>query len=390
MRDEMIVTHIVPGLNIHYGGTSESVVQLTDSLAKQSGIRVRLVTQKCTNDDRALSENKLADCYVATSDFPVSVKLGYPIFKSLKSMDMNNKPDIIHIHGLWTAASHWASAYSRKADIKLAIHPRGMLEPWALKHRPLKKRIAMLLYQKRNLASAKVLFATAEPEAESIRQLGFKQPVAIIPNGVIIPELRQDEFGFTKNDEKKKVLFLSRIHPKKGLLMLLEVWARVRPENCLLQIAGIDEDGHLEEVMQYAMQLNLDKTIDFTGPVTGESKSALYKQADLFVLPSFSENFGNVVTEALAHCLPVLTTHGTPWSELETVKCGWWVPATVDGIADALTEATKKDKNELKQMGIRGREFAKKFEWEFIAEQTTQTYRWILGHSEQPGFVITD
>jgi glycosyltransferase involved in cell wall biosynthesis len=161
--------------------------------------------------------------------------------------------------------------------------------------------------------------------------------------------------------------------------MLIEAWARVRPEGWVLKVVGPDEGGHRIQLERTVSAAGLDEFISFAGAVIGEKKQAAFFSADLFVLPSYSENFGLVVVEALAHGLPVLTTTGAPWSRLAERGCGWWVEPTVDGIAEGLRTATSCHREALKDMGARGREWvAREFGWRSVGRQFMATYEELL------------
>jgi glycosyltransferase involved in cell wall biosynthesis len=246
-----------------------------------------------------------------------------------------------------------------------------------------KKRAAWLLYQGRDLRSAKLLHATAESEVEDIRRIGLRQPVVVLPNGVEIPEQARG----VPEKSMRRALFLSRVHPKKGLLNLVEAWAEVRPENWELVIAGPDEDGHRAEVEAYARVHNVD--IVWTGPVNDHAKWDLYRSADLFVLPTFSENFGIVVAEALAAGVPALTTTGAPWEVLNRERCGWWIGIGVAPLMAALRDATELDDEARHAMGRRGRAYVREhLSWDHVAEGMLAAYRWVLGQGERPSSVV--
>jgi glycosyltransferase involved in cell wall biosynthesis len=170
-------------------------------------------------------------------------------------------------------------------------------------------------------------------------------------------------------------LFVGRIYPVKGLPMLVEAWARVRPRGWHLVIAGPDEAEHRAEVERAVSVAGLNGVISFLGPIHGKAKTGAYFNADLFVLPSYSESFGMAVAEALAHGLPVLTTKGAPWPELAARGCGWSIDPTVEGIAQGLSEATSQDSAALSAMGARGRAWiAANFGWDAIATQFLAAY----------------
>jgi glycosyltransferase involved in cell wall biosynthesis len=303
---------------------------------------------------------------------------------------------LLHDNGLWLPTNHMAAGIARKMRIPLVISPRGMLTPWALKFRGFKKRIAWSLYQRRDLQVAAVLHATSRQEAEEFRALGLTQPVAVIPNGVELPpEIRKSAIGNRKS-ETKTVLFLSRIHPKKGLLDLASAWAHVKESEIgnrkseigswRVVVAGGDENGHLEQVRAETRKLKLENDFEFVGEVADDKKWELYRSADLFVLPTKSENFGIVIAEALASSVPVITTRGTPWEDLTTCQCGWWVDIGVKPLADAMREAVNLSDQERREMGARGRELITgKYSWPAIAARMTSVYEWMLGKASKPG-----
>ena len=171
--------------------------------------------------------------------------------------------------------------------------------------------------------------------------------------------------------------------------MLLDVWKKLAPENWLLVIAGNDDSNHLPVIERKISEHGLGERVVIAGPLFGEAKEAAYRNADLFVLPSYSENFGIVVAEALGFGVPVLTTTGCPWQELKTHKCGWWVEPTPAGIETALNEALKTTNEELSSMGRRGRRLVEKnYQWPGIAERMLEFYDWLLDEGRQPDFIV--
>jgi glycosyltransferase involved in cell wall biosynthesis len=248
-------------------------------------------------------------------------------------------------------------------------------------------------------------------EYRHLRDLGMRQPIAVIPNGVALPEARdagavqvpsnpECESGRHARSHSRAsrglgepsrvALLLSRVHPKKGLLELVRAWARVAPPGWRLWIAGPDEGGHWAEVAHVIAELGLDSSVHYLGPVEAGVTSALYQQADLFILPTFSENFGLVVAEALAHGVPVITTRGAPWADLETFGCGWWIDTGVEPLALALRAATSLSDAERAAMGERGRIYVRRYDWDAIATEMVAVYRWVLGLDERPACVRVD
>ena len=242
---------------------------------------------------------------------------------------------LVHDHGLWLPTNHASARAAARASVPFVVSTRGMLTEWALRFNAGKKRAAWALYQRRDLQSARLFHATAEEEVEDIRRAGLRQPVALIPNGVELPDRARE----APTGTVRKALFLSRVHPKKGLINLVRAWAEVRPEGWELVLAGPDEGGHRAEVEHVIRALGLEG-VRWTGEVDDRAKWDLYYGADLFVLPTFSENFGIVVAEALAAGIPAITTTGAPWGVLEERGCGWWIDTGVEPLVAALREAT--------------------------------------------------
>ena len=318
------VLHCVGSLAPQSGGPARTVTALTDSLAAEGGCSVILLTQNLCNDAVVAADPEShVDRRLACSRSKLALKAGWPLKHLLDTVIPKATPALLHDNGLWMPGNHHVAMAARKFRIPLVIHPRGMLEPWALHYKGWKKRLALWLYQRRDLETAALLFATAEQEAEGIRRLGLRQPIAVIPNGVKLAVSQPNgAFDERLHPGPRTALFLSRIHPIKGLLNLVEAWGRIRPANWRLCLAGPDEGGHLAVVMRRIRESGLETVVEYVGEVEGDTKAALFAKAELFVLPTFSENFGVVVAEALAYGVPVITTHGTPWQGLVTRGCG--------------------------------------------------------------------
>ncbi|MEO5579171.1 MAG: glycosyltransferase [Gemmatimonadaceae bacterium] len=285
--------------------------------------------------------------------------------------------DVIHDNGIWMPHNHQLAKEATRSGVARLVSTRGMLEPWAIGHKRLKKRLAWMMYQQRDLEGADGLHATADSESASIARLALGVPIHVIPNGVDMPEIS----GFSRNvrggteSSVRTALFLGRIYPVKGLPMLVEAWARVRPVGWRLLIAGPDEGDHKTVVERAVSAAGLGEVVSFVGPVHGEVKRAALLNADVFVLPTYSESFGMAIAEALAHGLPVLTTTGAPWAQLPIRGCGWQVDPTVEGVEDGLRRATSMTACDLAAMGERGREFVRvEFGWDQAARRMAALY----------------
>lgn len=298
----------------------------------------------------------------------------------------NLKPELLDVQGLWTYASALSLRYHRRHQTPYVVTPHGMLDPWARENSRWKKRAARVLFEDAHLAAAFCLRATAEMEAGHFRSFGLRNPIAIVPNGVDVPILKPRP----KSDgAQRRLLFLSRIHPKKGLPFLLKAWSKLsssRPDWELV-IAGPDEGNHTAEMKVLAARLKLPR-VHWLPAVEGEQKEALYRSADLFVLPTHAENFGLVIAEALAQEVPVITTTNAPWSGLHQHQCGWWIELNEKQLSDALHQATALQRPALQAMGVRGRNWMERdFGWDAIAIQMKQVYEWVTRKDLRPDFV---
>jgi len=251
------------------------------------------------------------------------------------------------------------------------------------------KKAVWALGQGSVLRNSACLHATAEMEYRDIRRKGLFAPVAIIPNGIDIPS---EQKLFKNTCEPRRLLFLSRIHSQKGIDILLRAWAMIERQHpgWELHIVGPDNGAYFLQMQALAKDLRIER-VTFPGPAYGYEKSQAYWSADLFVLPTHSENFGLVVAEALAHGVPVIVNKSAPWSGLEKEKCGWWVDNGVEALTECLREAMSKSSEELFDMGTRGRQWMKRnFSWERVGKMMHETYEWVLGGGPPPKWVITD
>lgn len=369
------------------GGPARSVTALCDYLAAVPGVQVALLTQHRSGetiiepDSEKVRFHAVPVCSVPQARAALGFRRG--LARSLDSAF----PSIVHAHGVWDATTYWSALLARRHGAAFVLHPRGMLEPWCLRYKAFKKKLAMALYTRRMLESVDLFVATAQQEMEAIRSLGFRQPVAVLPNGIEVPKrVRNGE----NRESGKRALFLSRIHPVKGVVNLIRAWARVAPNGWKLTVAGPNENNYWNEVNKEIGALGLQDQIAYVGEVKGDVKERLFLGSDLFILPSFSENFGIAVAEALGYGLPVITTTGTPWQGLVERECGWWAEPSVEGLTNALQDATQRPPAELREMGDRGREYAQEFDWSRIARQMAEVYLWLLGRGEIPACVVLD
>ncbi len=367
------VIHTIAGVRADHGGPSRSVPALCNALAA-TGTDVHLLTGM-PSDGRV--KNNFPAPPVTTHAVRES-RLGRPwgvgrgFRRELRRLAITAQTTIVHDHGVWLPTNHAVAQQATALGLPRIVSPRGMLSAWSMNRRRWLKRCLWQLYQRHDLRSATAFVVTSELEARDVRRLGFSQPTIVIPNGIDFPK----ELPQRQPQATKQLLFLSRIHPKKGVLELVEAFSQARlPDAWQLVIAGPDEDGHRRQVERRIQQLGIDNRFRFTGPVDDQAKWQLYVDADLFVLPSFTENFGIVVAEAMAAGLPVITTTGTPWNVLQEQQLGWHVEPTVAALRQALSEACSLPNSKRIELGLRARDFAiREFAWHDVGARMLDFY----------------
>jgi glycosyltransferase involved in cell wall biosynthesis len=293
--------------------------------------------------------------------------------------------DVFHSHALWVMPCVYPARVARASGVPLVVSPRGSLAPAAMRFSAFRKAVFWRLEQGPALHAAQLLHATAESELADIRAAGFRQPVAVIPNGVDIPPARSPEL----RKGPRVLLYLGRIHPIKGLDSLLRAWQAVasRHRDWELRIVGPGEPAHVAEVRRLAQELRVER-VRFAEPTYGPQRLAAYRSAELYVLPTRSENFGMTVAEALAAGTPAIVTRGAPWPGLNEHDAGWWIEHGVEALVATLDVALACDQTRLAGMGENGRRWvADSLGWARIGGMMQSTYLWILGRGSRPEYV---
>lgn len=253
-----------------------------------------------------------------------------------------------------------------------------MLEPWIISRNYWTKKLpALLLYQKSAVVNADCIHATAESEKDNLLKLGYNDKIEIVANGIDVDNIVMKDSW----QRKKKILFLSRIHVKKGIEFLLEAVALLKEQltGYTINIAGEGDYDYIVSLKNKTKELRIEKMVNFCGGVYGEMKWKIFRDADVFVLPTYSENFGIVVGEALACGTPVITTKGTPWEELNTEHCGWWTEIGIEATRKALLDFLSLSEEELRIMGNNGRRLIEnKYSTKRIAQNMLSLYNKIL------------
>jgi glycosyltransferase involved in cell wall biosynthesis len=295
--------------------------------------------------------------------------------------------DIIHVAPIFSWPLLAVSRYGLTAKRPYVISPRGSLRPEALAISRIRKRVFMYFGGERALVGASAFHATSEEEAIEINKMFPASRTEVVANGVQLPDQRLlAEWKGTRTE--RYVLYLGRLHPIKNLPVLLEAWASTsgKATDMTLKIVGPDDLGMRDALERQIGMLGLLGRVTITGRHDGLGKSQLLAQAEALVLPSLSENFGNVVAEALAHETPVIASKGTPWSGLRLHNCGWWVEPTVSGLASGFTALFESAPAELAAMGSRGRAWVKKdFAWSAVAARMLALYQGVLAMNQNQG-----
>lgn len=374
----MKVLTFLTSISLKTGGPSRSVPMLVKGLA-ENGVDITLMTVRADDMNTHALEGTTAKLHVLDKFDAAEVE----------TFIKAERFDIIQIQSMWDPRYHKVVKIAQKHNIPYIITPRGMLEPWSLSQKKWKKRLAMLLYQKADLMKASCIFTTAEMEAKHVHDLGIHVPCSVIPNGI---ETEGYPCRTSIDVVKKQVLFLSRIHVKKGIELLVEAWKRLHPEykDWKLVIVGNGEADYIASLKTLVEKAGLADSVSIKDPVFGSAKLKLYQSSFLFVLPSYSENFGMVIAEAMSCGVPALTTTNCPWEILNETKTGWCIDLSVENLEKTLREAFAMEPEMLYEMGQRASKVVfENFNYRNVAARTKVLYEWLLKGGIQPDFIIT-
>jgi glycosyltransferase involved in cell wall biosynthesis len=291
----------------------------------------------------------------------------------------------VHIHGIWEPHCAVTASLARSCKTPYMISAHGMLDDWALGHKRLKKALYAALLETKNLQRAACLRALTRDEVANYRSIGVQAPVAVVPSGISVPDgVTAESFlaTFPQLAGKRVVLFMGRLHPKKGLTLLLRAWYQLGASrgDTHLVIAGPDSDNLLVTLQQMTDELALRDSVTFTGMLRSELKWSALAAADLFVLPSYSEGFSVAVLEALAMCVPALVSTPCHFPEVAEANCGWVIEPETEPLEKALRDYLQTGPAELKSMGIKARALIEqRFTWPVVGRQMAEVYDWLEG-----------
>lgn len=385
----MRVLHVLSDLDPRSGGPAEALRGLAAAQIRE-GLRVSVLGTWRRGADlgfadqlagRGVGVNLVGPCYGPLCWRP---GLGRRVRAAVRAAD------VVHVHALWEAVQHSAAAECRRAGVPYLVRPCGMLDPWSLAQGGLKKRCYLAWRLRRDLARAGALHFTTAIERDLAAPLGLSTPGIVEPNGIdpaefsTLPPRGTLRAALGIPAGTAVVLFLGRLHPKKGLDLLVPAFARL-PGGPHLVVAGPDSDGCGATLEREALRLGVRNRVHFAGMVRGGDKLAALADADLFALPSRQENFGNAVVEALAAGVPVVVSDQVNlWPVIRDERVGGVVRLEVESIAAELARWLA-DPAERAAAGARGRGLIRRsFDWLAIARRWAGHYRRIGGTDAAP------
>ncbi len=388
----MKISFLTKSVGYGAGGILPVIQELGTRLVNCHGVGLQVVGLEDTSEEVADSWGKID---VTRCQWYGPHLFGYS--PQMKAIVQSFGPDLVHTHGLFYYTSIVAVSLNKSRRIPYLVSPHGMLDPWALANGRLKKKLGMVLFEKRHLHNASCIHSLGYGETKAMRSLGLKKPICQIPNGVTIKDpmihasVTSSRHGFAK--DKRVLLFLGRIHPKKGLQSLISAWGKI-PANerkeWILVIAGWDQGGHEEVLKKHRKCLGPNSGIEFIGPQFGINKDSTLQCADAFILPSLSEGLPMTVLEAWANKLPVLMTAQCNLPEGFVANAALEVFANEIDIEKKLRVLFTMSEADRARMGQRGFDLVKsKFSWEIIARDMCMAYQWILGGGSPPSCIVT-
>ncbi|GAC1355886.1 MAG: glycosyltransferase [Acidobacteriaceae bacterium] len=373
-----VVSHLDP----RYGGLSSVVPQLSSRLASTCQFKIDLAAF-CTKGELYLPTS-YPD--LSLSEWPASRSQWFRN-PSLRETFKNliQAADGVHIHGLWEQSTAIAAPTARALRKPYILSAHGMLEAWALTNKRLKKKIYAALFERANVRGSACLHALTHAEARDYRRFGATGPIAVIPNGVTVPNSADPALFLAQHPAlqgKKILLFLGRIHYKKGLDLLIQAWSRLAanyPEAHLV-LAGPDFEGTRASVEKLIQEKQLSSSVLFTGMLRNELKWSALAAAQGFVLPSYSEGLSVSVLEAMGLGLPVIVTEQCNLPEVKELEAGWQIQSEAEQLTSAIREFLSNSAEANSEIGSRGRNLVlTRYNWSTVSERMAELYRWVQG-----------
>ena len=373
---------VLPHLDPVYGGVSAVVPRLARQLGVQENFDISMAAF-CSPGENTSADQHHND---RLSIWPLS-RSKWALKASLRDQfrQMVSTADGLHIHGLWESSTLIAASAARKAGIPYVLSAHGMLEPWALANKKLKKKLYAAAFEHSNVSGAACVHALTSAEASDYRRFGYKGPIAVIPNGVeedasADPSLFLSQYPNARG--KRLLLFLGRIHYKKGVDLLVEAWAQIADlyPDALLVMAGPDSESTLARVIHIVERYDLQDRVLFTGMLAAEMKWSALAAASYFVLPSHSEGLSVAALEAMSMGVPLILSEQCHLSQVEQCGAGWQVQTNVRSLATALQSALSASATTRRILSTEAKSLARReFSWSGVAERMGELYRWVAG-----------
>ena len=361
----MKIIHYIPSIDRSWGGTSTYMQLLAKELGKLGELHI--LTHQ--------SENPLDMENCRVHDIPRYRPFSEKWKRAVGELLDEIKPDVVHVNCCWTPDCAMIQKLAQSKGYKVVLTPHGMLEPWIVhRHYWTRKLPALWLYQKAAIRNADCIQATADSERENLLKLGYNSKIEVVKLGIDAGTITEKKSW--KNT--KQILFLSRVHPKKGINYLVEAATILRKEleDYRIVIAGEGDPDYVERQELKVYEAGLFNVVDFVGGVYGDEKWELFQNSDFFVLPTHSENFGLVIAEALASGTPVITTVGTPWKDLNTDHAGAWIEIGTQPLVESLRKFIALTDEQLEMMGRNGRKLIEtKYSARGMAEEMMGLYK---------------
>ena len=360
----MKIIHYIPSIDRMAGGISTYMQVLAKPLGTMA--EVHIMTHA--------SENPLPMENCKVHDIPRYRPFSGVWKKAVVDLLDSVRPDIVHVNCCWTPDCAMIQRLAQKRGYKVVLTPHGMLEPWIIKrHYWTRKVPALWLYQKAAVQRADCVQATAESERDNLLKLGYNSNIKVVRLGIDAESIEMKRSW----KKSRQILFLSRVHVKKGINFLVEAADVLRNElqGYKILVAGEGEADYVEAMKRMICDRGLQDIVQLIGGVYGDEKWRLFQTSDFFVLPTHSENFGLAIAESLASGTPVITTMGTPWSDLNSSEAGAWIEIGTEPLVETLRKFLALSDEELEAMGRNGRKLIEtKYSAHVMAEQMMEVY----------------
>ncbi|MGG2201584.1 glycosyltransferase [Paenibacillus validus] len=388
----MRILHVISNLAPRYGGPVKAVLEMSKALANL-GHEVRIFTTDQDGDDRLsvpLFEPVVKDG-VEITYFPVQKpnfwSTSMPLANALKEEIPKN--DIVHIHALYMFHNFAAGHYCRKYKVPYIVCPHGSLDPFIYKRHRNRKRLLEFLFEKRNFKHAAALHFITEEEMNLAKPVSYETKGMVVPLGLDLAEFQNmpEQGAFRNRYEqlkgKKIILFFGRLNYKKGLDLLVNAFSVVIKDHpdAALVITGPDNESYGEQVKRWVLDKKLSDHVIFTGMLRDQDKLAVLQDADVFVLPSYSENFGIAVIESLICKTPVIISDKVNiCKEIEDNGAGLITQCNEESVADRI-RTLLEDSDLRNTMGKNGEEMVRKyFHWDQIGQSLENEYNNVIRH----------